>query len=535
MNDIKSLKPFTRFLMTIGELPSSYLISMTYEEQLLWFCNYLEKTVIPTVNNNAEAVIELQNYIKNYFDNLDVQEEINNKLDDMAESGQLTDIIAQYLELAGVLAYNTKADLKAATNITEGSICKTLGTTTYNDGYGYFYKIRTITSGDIVDDNNILALEVSNTLIAEKILNQDIINLNQSVTAINNKLSLFDNKKYLFVGDSYAVGYQGSGVPTIEGYFTKVTNNLNLNSQIIASNGYGFKGLNGNLKWKDLIEGTTISDKSSFTDIIICGGMNDKDYVSDVPTESTNLFNYLKTNFPNATIHVGFVGRFKQNGTEAEISKLRQCERAYKITCAKNNVKFIENSFDILHNISWFISDNVHPNTNGEIQLAYGIQQYITNGKITDLMSYQDNNDFATNSLTPSSNIVTTYLNTYTYIDKNNVGVLISGYITFTNPISYTSGNYDIDVGQYTNGYLGPSIYNQGMYMTVPAKITFNETLNGSHTALVNVRVYNDKQNHLHITIMNALPEGGELPALTISSLLLMSSVNRQIINSRFC
>ena len=171
MNDIKSLKPFTRFLMTIGEIPSSYLISMTYEEQLLWFCNYLEKTVIPTVNNNAEAVIELQNYVKNYFDNLDVQEEINNKLDDMAESGQLTDIIAQYLELAGILAFNTKADLKSATNIAEGSTCKTLGNTTYNDGYGNLYKIRTMTSGDVVDDDNILALTISDTLIAEKIPN----------------------------------------------------------------------------------------------------------------------------------------------------------------------------------------------------------------------------------------------------------------------------------------------------------------------------------------------------------------------------
>ena len=58
--DVKTLRPFTRFIYTIGELPTSYLMSMTYEEQLIWLCNYLSQTVIPTVNNNGEAVKELQ-------------------------------------------------------------------------------------------------------------------------------------------------------------------------------------------------------------------------------------------------------------------------------------------------------------------------------------------------------------------------------------------------------------------------------------------------------------------------------------------
>ena len=127
MKDIKTLKPFTRFLMTIGELPSSYLVSITYEEQLLWFCNFLTTQVIPTVNNNAEAVIELQNYVSNYFENLDVQNEIDHKLDEMADDGTLAEIIAQYIELNGVIAFNTVADLKSANNIVDGSICRTLG------------------------------------------------------------------------------------------------------------------------------------------------------------------------------------------------------------------------------------------------------------------------------------------------------------------------------------------------------------------------------------------------------------------------
>lgn len=175
-NQIQKLPPFIKFCYTIGMIPTSYKLSWTYEEQLIWFCDFLENTVIPTINNNGKAVEELQTlflqlkqYVDDYFENLDVQEEINNKLDDMAESGELADMIAQYLQLAGLLVYDTKADLKAAENIVNGSTAMTLGETTYNDGHMNYYKIREIINTDVIDDNNILSLSASETLIAERI------------------------------------------------------------------------------------------------------------------------------------------------------------------------------------------------------------------------------------------------------------------------------------------------------------------------------------------------------------------------------
>ena len=127
-----------------------------------------QNTVIQNLYN---AFVTLKDYVDNYFDNLDIQEEIDNKLDKMAESGELADIIAQYLKVASVLAYDTKASLKSADNLVNGSITRTLGEVTYNDGKGSYYKIRTITSSDVIDDNNILALANFPTLIAEKIPN----------------------------------------------------------------------------------------------------------------------------------------------------------------------------------------------------------------------------------------------------------------------------------------------------------------------------------------------------------------------------
>ena len=95
---------FPKFVNNLGIIPTSYKDSMSYYECLAWLCKFLEEQVIPTVNENGEAVeelqalyVELNSYVAHYFETLDVQEEINNKLDDMVEAGTLQEIIADYL------------------------------------------------------------------------------------------------------------------------------------------------------------------------------------------------------------------------------------------------------------------------------------------------------------------------------------------------------------------------------------------------------------------------------------------------------
>lgn len=106
--NIRKLPPLTRLVYTIGQLPTSYLMSMTYEEQLIWLCNYLAQTVIPTINNNADLVVELENYIKN----LDLDSEVRAVIDEMVEDGTLEEILNQ--EVLGEI--NDKIDaLETAT------------------------------------------------------------------------------------------------------------------------------------------------------------------------------------------------------------------------------------------------------------------------------------------------------------------------------------------------------------------------------------------------------------------------------------
>lgn len=157
--------------------------ALTNYELLSKVVEYLNK-VIANENEQNETILELynsfnslKNYVDNYFENLDVQDEINNKLDKMLEDGALEQIIEQYIQSSAIWGFDTVADMKAATNLINGSYAKTLGYHTKNDGGEATYKIRTITNDDVVDEMFIIEIENDNTLIAELIY--DNINVKQ--------------------------------------------------------------------------------------------------------------------------------------------------------------------------------------------------------------------------------------------------------------------------------------------------------------------------------------------------------------------
>ena len=85
------------------------------------------------VTNN---MISLQEFVENYFDNLDIQEEVNTKLNEMAESGELAEIISQYLELSGIFSYNNLEEMLSATNLINNSRTIIFGKEDFTDG-GY--------------------------------------------------------------------------------------------------------------------------------------------------------------------------------------------------------------------------------------------------------------------------------------------------------------------------------------------------------------------------------------------------------------
>ena len=111
--------------------------------------------------------------LEKWFNNLDVQEEIDNKLDEMVESGELQEIIADYLNSKAIFAYDNVSSMKSATNLISGSYAKTFGYYSKGDGGSSYYKIREVTNEDIVDEMNIIAMS-DESLIAEIIVIDDL-------------------------------------------------------------------------------------------------------------------------------------------------------------------------------------------------------------------------------------------------------------------------------------------------------------------------------------------------------------------------
>lgn len=136
---------------------------------LIRMFNKLSKNTKTTVEDYINQFNELHDYVHDYFDNLDVQEEINNKLDAMVEDGTLEAIIAHYLPLGYTLSYDTITEMKAASNYEDGSSCICLGSSSIKDGGTSLFKIRAKTESDVIDEEHIYALTNSDTLIAERI------------------------------------------------------------------------------------------------------------------------------------------------------------------------------------------------------------------------------------------------------------------------------------------------------------------------------------------------------------------------------
>ena len=118
---------FTNYIFKA--IPLAFDESMSYYETLCGLLHYLKNTIIPTVNNNADAVSELQSlyeqlrsYVDNYFTNLDVQEEINNKLDQMVATGELQNLLnLQYDKLRNEVNEDIEEIRNVVTNVASGS------------------------------------------------------------------------------------------------------------------------------------------------------------------------------------------------------------------------------------------------------------------------------------------------------------------------------------------------------------------------------------------------------------------------------
>lgn len=354
MNNEKKFIKLTPFKMQVLQtfpFIDADFDAITNYELLCKVVEYLNITV-DNVNLLESDFKVLYDYVHDYFDNLDVQEEINNKLDQMAKDGTLQEIISDYLDMKAIFAFDNVNDMKLATNLKNGSFAKVLGYYEKNDGGIATYKIRTITNEDIIDESLIIALN-NETLIAELIYNEinpmnfgcygdgvhnDTIKLQNALNYAKNNNKLFKstpNKTYLItqpieIGDVTSF-WNKSIIKTLDN-ITMITHNStnenkhicdgliidcnNTNSNALECiNSHGFN-LN-NLIIKNLNKIGLIVDSGSYefdvNNTIIYGTGTDNDSIGILYKTSDCTFNNIIMKDVHIAIDNRGGGRFTGN------------------------------------------------------------------------------------------------------------------------------------------------------------------------------------------------------------------------------
>ena len=149
-----------------------------------------EENLESNVSALNQAYLELFNYVKDYFDNLDVQEEINNKLDDLVADGTLTRLIGEYVQplieaqnqeisnfktqVNGQIAgQNAKIEaVESGSPLVASSVSEMTDTTRVyvntTDGYWYYYNSTNWVQGGVyqstgIADNSILVRQLNSS------------------------------------------------------------------------------------------------------------------------------------------------------------------------------------------------------------------------------------------------------------------------------------------------------------------------------------------------------------------------------------
>lgn len=379
MNPITRIPKFRRCVLQNFPFIEQDFDALTDYELLCKVVEYLNKVidsqneVTERTENLISAFNALQSYVATYFDNLDVQDEINNKLDQMAEDGQLADIISQYLNSTAVFGYDNLAGMKAAENLVNGSYARTLGYYAKNDGGGALYKIRTITNDDVVDERKIIELADDSLiaeLIAPSVVTPEIVGAYGDGTH----------------DDTEAIQYllNNFSATRLSGKTYKITQPLTINGINKSLSGVGKASIlnySGNVSTDYLIKISKDAKKFELSNLQLVGNRNINGIVNGYETDITvsnrsyihDLFitdtvNGIVTycygsNFSHILIDIASEDGMKVLGTDHFFSDMRIYRASgYGINCTKPSNRFSNVKCAVCNVGFYFKTDNIDAN-----------------------------------------------------------------------------------------------------------------------------------------------------------------------------
>ena len=185
--------------------------------------------------------------------------------------------------------------------------------------------------------------------------------------------------KVLCIGDSY-------GSLTTVPWPDKLQFQMGLDNAHFTNTCYNGAGFVGNAVGHTFLDqAQSIADPETYTHVLIMGGFNDANADASgtfVFTETAfyNCMQYIKTNFVNAQIFVGFMGYCSNKGTSIAtqdlfISHCKDCAIQYESFCSKWGFNFISKlkyvlSVDELFSDDVYYGEVFHPNNDGCERLA---------------------------------------------------------------------------------------------------------------------------------------------------------------------
>ena len=229
--------------------------------------------------------------------------------------------------------------------------------------------------------------------VATGLFNEQIAALSGDVDAIETRMDsaettlnrLVAGRKFIFIADSYGTG-EGSEGP-VNSFIDRCTVALGLTENVDywknAVGGASFHGWNGRRSFRSLLEEVTPTDNAYITDVVVCGGINDAATGADLSSNITameDFVTYARGRFPNAVIHVCFLGW--TTGVNTNLNIVNMSLPAYRYAGEKGAAFVNLNCLN--HDYHNHMTDGSHPTSDGAKCIGWGLASYLAGGSPID-------------------------------------------------------------------------------------------------------------------------------------------------------
>ena len=260
----------------------------------------------------------------------------------------------------------------------------------------------------IVNDNNIGYVSIQPVPVGVNINNTDywaeVIDYSAQIAGLQNRVVILENEmddaqadiltntadiidinnfihfhNIICISDSYGLVQDGDGLYWDE-ILKRALGISDANFHRSAVNGSGFTDHSGQPTFLDQLQtiDPSISDKTKITDIIVVGGCNDRDSTkAQILSDISAFCTYVKTNYTRAHIHIAHAGRI---WSEAELPKFANITVPIYSRCGLYGARYLKGSENIMHQLSLFNADKIHPNADGVREIGIAVTEGFLTG-----------------------------------------------------------------------------------------------------------------------------------------------------------